>query len=87
MGHPLFMLASNDKSGNLSILYGQRDAYAVKNLSFELKDGEILGFVGLNGAGKTSTIRAIAGVLSPSSGHIIVDGYDLETEKVEARIF
>lgn len=74
------------KVENLSIKYGRRDTYAVKNLSFELKDGEILGFVGLNGAGKTSTIRAIAGVLSPSSGQIIVDGYDLETEKVEAAL-
>lgn len=74
------------KVENLSIKYGRRDTFAVKNLSFELKDGEILGFVGLNGAGKTSTIRAIAGVLSPSSGHIIVDGHDLETEKVEAAL-
>lgn len=58
---------------------------AVNNLSFEVKDGEIFGLLGLNGAGKTTTFRMILGLLDDYKGKITIDGeeinYDI-TDKI-----
>lgn len=51
-----------------------RDFYALKNISFTLKKGETLGIIGKNGAGKSTLLKIITGVLTPSSGHIEVNG-------------
>ena len=59
---------------------------AVSDLSFYLDRGKIYGFVGPNGAGKTSTIKALAGVLEPTQGTIILNGFNLETEREKALI-
>lgn len=48
---------------------------AVKNISFQIEEGEIVGFVGMNGAGKTTTLKMLAGILQPSSGEIDVNGF------------
>jgi ABC-2 type transport system ATP-binding protein len=48
--------------------------YAVKNISFSVKKGEIFGFLGANGAGKTSTIRVLCGLITPSNGEVSVGG-------------
>jgi ABC-2 type transport system ATP-binding protein len=58
---------------------------AVDGLSLTVAGGEIVGLVGPNGAGKTTTLRCLAGILPPTAGRIVVDGYDLEAEPVEAR--
>lgn len=47
---------------------------AVDDISFEINDGEIVGYIGANGAGKSATIKMMTGILTPSSGRIIVDG-------------
>lgn len=47
---------------------------AVKNISFDIKKGEIIGYIGPNGAGKSTTIKMLAGILVPDSGTIKVDG-------------
>lgn len=47
---------------------------ALKNVSFQVKQGEIMGVVGLNGAGKSTLLKIVAGILKPSSGTIIVNG-------------
>ena len=47
---------------------------AVDDISFEINDGEIVGYIGANGAGKSTTIKMMIGILTPSSGRIIVDG-------------
>ena len=47
---------------------------AVDDISFEINDGEIVGYIGANGAGKSTTIKMMTGILTPSSGMIIVDG-------------
>ena len=47
--------------------------YADKDLSFEVKDGEILGLLGPNGAGKTTLLRMIAGIMQPTNGEILID--------------
>ncbi len=50
---------------------------AVDNISFQVKKGEVLGFLGPNGAGKSTTMKMITGFLSPTSGTVTVDGYDI----------
>lgn len=57
---------------------------AVKDVSFDLEPGKIYGFVGPNGSGKTSTIKAIAGVLEPAEGSIVINGHDLFHEREKA---
>jgi len=57
---------------------------AADDVSFTVANGEIVGFVGLNGAGKSTTIRMAAGVSLPTSGRVFVDGHDVVTDKVEA---
>ncbi len=58
---------------------------AVDNISFDVKDGEILAFLGPNGAGKTTTIKMLTTVLPPSSGKIELNGYNPLTQKDKAR--
>ena len=61
---------------------------AVDDVSFEVRKGEIFGFLGSNGAGKSTTIRMLCGLLRPSSGTAIVDGIDVaaDPEGVKRRI-
>lgn len=61
---------------------------AVNDLSFDVRPGEIFGFLGANGAGKSTTIRMLCGLLRPTSGTAIVGGVDVgqEPERVKTRI-
>ena len=61
------------------------DFVAVNGLDLRVPRGEIFGFLGPNGAGKTTTIRMIAGVLEPTEGSIVIGGYDLETNPMQAK--
>ena len=56
---------------------------AVKNISFNLKKNEIIGILGPNGCGKTTTIGMILGLLKPSNGKILIDGIEIENNRVE----
>ena len=47
---------------------------AVDDISFSIEDGEIVGYIGANGAGKSTTIKMMTGILTPTSGKITVDG-------------
>jgi ABC-2 type transport system ATP-binding protein len=58
---------------------------AVNDISFEVKRGEIFGFLGANGAGKTTAIRMFCGLLKPTSGKAIVAGYDVGTQAAEVK--
>lgn len=53
---------------------------AVNAISFEVKKGEIFGFLGANGAGKTTAMKMLIGILKPSSGQATVAGFDVHTE-------
>ena len=63
------------KVENLVVRYGMIEA--IKGISFEVNDGEIVTLIGANGAGKTTTMHAISGLLKPVSGSILLDGTDL----------
>ena len=66
---------------NLSKNFGQ--VKAVKSISFELKDGEIVGFLGANGAGKSTTLKMITGYISPTAGNVHVDGMNIIDDHLE----
>lgn len=61
---------------------------AVDNISFSVESGEIFGFLGANGAGKTTAMRMLCGLLKPTSGKGFVAGYDInrQSEKIKASI-
>ena len=56
----------------------------LKNVSLEVKEGDILGFIGPNGAGKTTTIKLILGLQSITSGKVSINGYDIEKDFTNA---
>ena len=64
------------KVENLSISYGAIEA--VKDISFEVNEGEVVTLIGANGAGKTSTLRAISGLEKVSSGKIIYNNQEIQ---------
>ncbi len=69
---------------NLSKKYGSH--VAVSDVSFTVPDGEILGFLGPNGAGKSTTMNILTGYLSPTTGKVSIDGYDILDNPNEAKM-
>ena len=61
--------------------YGDKEA--VKNINFEIKENEIIGLLGPNGCGKTTTIGMILGLLKPTSGQVLINGFQLEKNRIE----
>jgi len=68
---------------HLSKRYGE--ILAVDDLTFNVSPGEVLGFLGANGAGKSTTMRMIAGFIAPSAGEVSVCGHDIERAPVQAK--
>ena len=68
---------------NITKKYGSFTA--VKNINFEIEEGEIVGFLGPNGAGKSTTMNIITGFIEPSEGRVIVDGYDISKKPKKAK--
>ena len=60
---------------NLSKSYGVKEA--VKNISFKIKENEIIGLLGPNGCGKTTSIGMMLGLIRPTSGNILIDSKDI----------
>jgi len=58
---------------------------AVRDLSFTVRPGEVLGLVGPNGAGKTTTLRSAAGIIPATAGSIRIDGHDLRADPIAAK--
>ena len=58
---------------------------AVDNISFEVKDGEVVGFLGPNGAGKSTTMNMLTGFIEPTEGQIIINGYDISKKAKKAK--
>jgi sodium transport system ATP-binding protein len=73
-------------ASNLSKRFGAVEA--VRDVSFTARDGEITGILGANGAGKSTTLRMVYGVLTPDNGNASIDGIDIrgETSRARARV-
>jgi len=67
----------------LTKYYGEHAA--IRDLSFTINKGEVIGFLGLNGAGKSTTLRVLGAVLLPTAGRVKIDGLDLGAEPHEVR--
>ena len=65
---------------NLSKSYKLKEA--VRNISFKINENEIVGLLGPNGCGKTTTIAMILGLLKPSSGQVLINGMDIENHRI-----
>ena len=66
---------------NLKKIYGSKEA--VKDISFTIKKDEILGLLGPNGSGKTTTIGMLLGLLKPTNGEVFIDGKKIEENRVD----
>lgn len=69
---------------NFKMVFG--DKTVIKDLSFEVKKGEIFGLLGSNGSGKTTTVRALLGFYHPTAGDVLVDGKVYNPENSNIRI-
>ena len=58
---------------------------ALDNMNFTVGEGELVGFIGPNGSGKTTTIKLLSGVLTPDKGTILVNGFDVNKEPLKAK--
>jgi ABC-2 type transport system ATP-binding protein len=65
---------------NLSKTYKKKSA--VNNINFQVEEGKIIGLLGPNGCGKTTTIAMILGLLKPTSGKVLVNGKDIENHRI-----
>lgn len=63
---------------NLNKFFGKKQV--LKDVSFDVKEGEILGFIGPNGAGKTTTIKLMLGLQSIDSGTVLINGFDVQKD-------
>nr|AWJ66176.1 methionine ABC transporter ATP-binding protein [uncultured bacterium] len=68
---------------NLTKMFG--DFTAVNNISFEVGKGEVFGFLGANGAGKTTAMKMLIGILKPTSGRAQVAGFDVKTNAEDVK--
>ncbi|GMU60428.1 MAG: hypothetical protein AMXMBFR34_21910 [Myxococcaceae bacterium] len=67
----------------LTKYYGERAA--IRDLTFNIEKGEVIGFLGLNGAGKSTTLKVLGCVLLPTSGKVVIDGFDVSKDPHEIR--
>ena len=65
----------------LSKVYNKKEA--VKNISFKINKNEIIGILGPNGCGKTTTIGMILGLLKPTKGRVLINGFEIENKRVD----
>ena len=66
------------KKGNVILNFFKREhktIEALKNVSFEIEEGDIVGYIGPNGAGKSTTIKIMSGILNPTSGECKIMGF------------
>ena len=60
---------------DLQVYYGM--IQAIKGISFEVNQGEVIALIGANGAGKTTTLHTVTGLISPKSGQVLFEGKDI----------
>lgn len=69
---------------NINVYYGE--SHILRNVSFEAEAGQVLCLMGRNGVGKTTTLKAITGLLAPRSGRVCLDGRDVTGDAPDRRI-
>jgi branched-chain amino acid transport system ATP-binding protein len=69
---------------NVDVRYGRIEA--IHDMSFSVEEGEIVSLIGANGAGKSTTMKTISGILNPSNGSITFDGVDITRMKAHIRV-
>ena len=69
---------------NVTKKYGDKEA--LKNINFEIKDGEIFGFIGHNGAGKTTMIKSIVGILDFEDGDILINNKSIKKDPINCKL-
>lgn len=74
------------KISHFSKRYGSSKDYAVKDFSLTIEDGDVFGFIGHNGAGKSTVIKSLVGIQSITEGTIEVCGYDIEKYPLQAKL-
>ena len=74
------------KTSNFSKVYAGCTKKSVDNLNLEIYEGEVFGFVGHNGAGKSTTIKSMVGIQSITEGKIEINGYDIKKQPLEAKL-
>ena len=67
---------------NFKLSFGNKEI--IRGLSFNVKKGEIFGFLGSNGSGKTTTIRALLGIYQADSGELLINGEEFSPERIGA---
>lgn len=73
------------KMENISKHFKGSNCWALKDLSFNIKEGEIIGLIGENGAGKSTTMRIMATIMKPTSGKMEIAGYDISDHPGDVR--
>ena len=61
-----------------------KNTFAVKNISFKINKGKIIGLLGPNGCGKTTTLGMMLGLIKPSTGKVIINGHDIEANRTNS---
>jgi ABC-2 type transport system ATP-binding protein len=80
--HTHHFFTKHEDTGKRRVYY-RKTVHAVDRVSFEIRPGEILGLLGRNGAGKTTMLKMISGLVKPSSGKVVVDGLDVEKKRLK----
>ena len=71
---------------NFSKQYAGAKKPSVEDFNLTINDGEVFGFIGHNGSGKSTTIKSMVGIQSLTSGSIVIDGYDITKQPLEAKL-
>ena len=70
---------------NLSHSFGEKNV--LRNINLKIREGEILGLIGVNGAGKSTFLRLMSGILTPESGQVLIDGIDVQKGEARKNLF
>ncbi len=68
-----------------NLIKDYKDVHAVKDISFDVEEGSFFAFLGINGAGKSTTINILCTVLEKTSGKVTIGGYDLDTQRAKIK--
>ena len=70
---------------HVSKQYGKSATLAVDDLNMTVESGKVFGYIGPNGAGKSTTIRLMTGILTPTSGRVVIGGHDMAKDPIGAK--